>query len=46
MRLPVVEATGVCLALVHSAVDAGLGSSRGTFDQEEERLENHPLPQS
>lgn len=45
MYLPVVEAAGVYQALVHSAVDGGLSSLPGTFDQPKKWHEYDPLPQ-
>lgn len=33
MYLPVVKAADICQALIHSAVDGGLSSFPGTFDQ-------------
>lgn len=45
MYLPVVEAADVCLALVYCAVDCGLGSVPGTFDQHYQWCGYDPLPQ-
>lgn len=45
MYLPVVEAADVRQTLVHSAVDGGLCSFPGIFDQREKATDYHPLPQ-